>query len=143
MTTTHAVEPTYFRYERRDFAGGKAIVRLAHTDLATFAVQVVRSGGETNLHAHPSLDGFWFVLSGRARFYTTESELVAEIGRFEGVLIPRGLPYWFESAGEEELEILQLEASSVPKPALRDFAADRIDLRPRQAKQVAIIADQP
>ena len=132
---------TYFRYEPRTFRGGKAIVRLANTDRATFAVQVVRNGGETNLHSHPNLDGFWFVLSGRARFYTTDDEIVAELARHEGVLIPRGLPYWFESASDDDLEILQLEASTVAMPALRDFAADRIDLRPRQAKEVAIIAE--
>jgi len=73
-------------------------------------IKVIRSGGETNLHSHTALDGFWFVLSGRARFYGEGDKLIADLGPHEGVLIPRGLPYWFEAAGDEVLELLQVES---------------------------------
>jgi mannose-6-phosphate isomerase-like protein (cupin superfamily) len=32
---------------------------------------------DTGLHSHENLDGFWFVLSGRARFYTTGDKALA------------------------------------------------------------------
>ena len=108
----------------------KAVKMLARTDRAFFAVQLVREGGENNLHSHAHVDGFWFVLSGRARFYTTGDELVKECGPLEGVLVPRGYPYWFESCGEEELEILQFEASDI---VLGQPNEDRTDHAPQKA----------
>jgi mannose-6-phosphate isomerase-like protein (cupin superfamily) len=86
-------------YERPALKAGqpKAVKLLARSDRAFFAVQVVREGGENNLHSHAHVDGFWFVLSGRARFYTTGDELLGEFGPHQGVLVPREYPYWFES----------------------------------------------
>jgi mannose-6-phosphate isomerase-like protein (cupin superfamily) len=107
----------------------KAVKMLARTDRAFFAVQVVREGGENNLHSHAHVDGFWFVLSGRARFYTTGDELLGELGPLEGVLIPREFPYWFESCGEDELEILQFEASDI---AFGQPNSDRVDHAPQK-----------
>jgi mannose-6-phosphate isomerase-like protein (cupin superfamily) len=51
------------------------------------------------------------VLAGRARFYTEGDALVADLGRHEGVLIPRGFKYWFEQTGDESLQILQVHAT--------------------------------
>ena len=31
-------------------------------------------------------------------------------GQHEGVFVPRNVPYWFESVGDELLELLQVEA---------------------------------
>ena len=119
-----------FRYERPTLDGKpKAIKLLARSDRAFCAVQVIGRGGENNLHSHAHVDGFWFVLSGRARFYTTDDELVADCGPGEGLMIPRGYPYWFESSSPEELEILQFEASDTRLGGPND---DRIDHTPRK-----------
>jgi mannose-6-phosphate isomerase-like protein (cupin superfamily) len=91
------------------------------------AIQVIGKGGETNLHSHTHLDGLWFVLSGRVRFYGEANRLLAECGRYEGVLIPRGCPYWFEATGGEEAELLQVEAFDVAIPDEATLMADRID----------------
>ncbi|MGH3200819.1 MAG: cupin domain-containing protein [Streptosporangiaceae bacterium] len=119
-------------YQRPALKDGqpKAVKLLARSDRAFFAVQVVREGGENNLHSHAHVDGFWFVLSGRARFYTTGDELLGEFGPLEGVLVPREFPYWFESCGDDDLEILQFEASDV---ALGEPNADRTDHAPQKA----------
>ncbi|HLI15847.1 MAG TPA: cupin domain-containing protein [Acidimicrobiales bacterium] len=124
-----APEPqaTVFRFERQPLTTRKRVDRLCRSDLLVAAVQSVGSGGETNLHAHRHLDGFWFVLSGRARFYTTGDEVVAELGPNEGVLVPRGFPYWFERVGDEVLEILQVEASDQVITSHAQVLADRID----------------
>ena len=58
-----------FKYEKpSDMPGGKAIVQLAGSDIIRGRVQVVREGGENNLHSHRGMDGFWMVLAGRVRF---------------------------------------------------------------------------
>ena len=73
-----------FRYEKPDEQStDKAIVSLCQTDIIRGAVQVVREGGDNNLHSHTGMDGFW---------------------------MPRGARYWFESIGDEALELLQVVA---------------------------------
>jgi mannose-6-phosphate isomerase-like protein (cupin superfamily) len=126
------VDAKVMRYERPELEEGqpKAVKMLGRTDRAFFAVQLVKEGGENNLHSHAHVDGFWFVLSGRARFYTTDDELLGDFGPLEGVVIPRGYPYWFESAGDEPLELLQFEASD---EAFGQPNEDRVDHAPQKA----------
>jgi mannose-6-phosphate isomerase-like protein (cupin superfamily) len=101
---TFAVTPQLLKH-------GKTSTRLVRTDHLNSGVQVVAEGGETNLHAHSSQDEIWFVLSGSATFYTTGDQVVARLGKHEGLLIPHEAPYWFESASEENLVILRFGAS--------------------------------
>jgi mannose-6-phosphate isomerase-like protein (cupin superfamily) len=123
-----------FKYEKPETERKKAVHVLCRSDIVFGAVQVVRSGGETNLHSHGKLDGFWFVLRGSARFYTTDDEVLAQLGPEEGVLIPRGFPYWFESVGDEALELLQVEASIKQYDAVAGFSEDRTNYTPRKSR---------
>ena len=129
MAGTSEPAATVFRYESKELTRRKDFQLLCRTDLLIGAVQTVGEGGETNLHMHRSLDGFWFVLRGQASFYTTDDELVATLGHFEGILVPRGYPYWFESTGDENLEILQVEASA-KRGTAEGLVDDRVDLAP-------------
>lgn len=108
--TSAVREATVFRYEMPDLERGKATIWLCRSDILSGVIQVVKEGGENNLHSHPTNEGFWFVLGGRARFYGEGDVLLAELGKHEGILIPRGLKYWFESASDEPLEILRVGA---------------------------------
>ena len=101
----HKLQP--FKYEKPAIreGRGKGSAGLARTDVVGVSVQAVEVGGETNLHAHPGTDGIWFVLAGRARFYDDVESVACELGQHEGVLVPHGVKYWFESASEEPLEI--------------------------------------
>jgi mannose-6-phosphate isomerase-like protein (cupin superfamily) len=103
-------EAQVFRYEKPDLDHGKATMWLCRTDILGGYIQVLSEGGENNLHSHPTNDGFWFVLGGRARFYGEGDELLADIGKHEGILIPRGMKYWFESGSDEPLEIMRIGA---------------------------------
>lgn len=108
---------------------GKQSVNLARAGGLLVGVQVVTHGGETNLHAHTDRDSTWLVLKGRARFYGTDDVVVGELGSYEGIVIPAGVPYWFESASSEQMEILHITAQN-------GFEGGRInhqDLLPQQA----------
>jgi mannose-6-phosphate isomerase-like protein (cupin superfamily) len=107
-----ADQPQIFRYEQPDSQREKSIVPLCRTDILRADVQVVREGGENNLHSHTGNDGFWMVLAGRVRFYGEGDALLAELGRHEGIAIPRGFKYWFESASPEPLELLHVVAQA-------------------------------
>lgn len=101
-----------FTYAKPDTSGPrpKQIVQLVRGELAGVSAQIVKEGGENNLHYHTGRDGLWFVLRGRVRFYGVGDELLGEYGPDEGILLPAGSRYWFEKVGDEELEILQFVA---------------------------------
>lgn len=110
----------------------KANTMIARSDLVRAMVQVVRDGGENNLHYHSKVDGFWFVLKGRARFYGPKDELITECGPQEGVVIPRYARYWFEKTGSEDLEILLVQGfaeSGAPE-------SGRTDSEPKKLKDI-------
>ena len=126
MTRT-ARAPQIFRYEKpREQSSDKAIVSLCQTDIIRGAVQIVREGGDNNLHSHTGMDGFWMVLKGRVRWWGPGGEVLGEFGVHEGVVMPRNARYWFESIGEEPLELLQVVAFD------RSVKNRRIDVDPRK-----------
>ena len=87
-----------FRYQKPDeFSSGKASVRLCNSDVLMGLVQVVRDGGENNLHYYKTNDGFWLVLGGRAKFYGPGDVELGEFARHEGIMIPRAHSNQIES----------------------------------------------
>ena len=117
--------PVPFSYKKPEaFKGVKAGILLAQTDLVRARVQVIREGGANNLHWHAGVDTVWMVLKGRVRFYGPDNEVIADLGVHEGMVTPRGSQYWFESAGEEELELLQVAAFE------KGVRARKVDMEP-------------
>ncbi|MEQ9811933.1 MAG: cupin domain-containing protein [Azospirillaceae bacterium] len=115
-----------FDYEKpADAQTSKSIVLLGRSDIMRAAVQVVREGGENNLHAHAGMDIFYMVLAGKVRFYGMGDAVLGEFGPQEGLLIPRNGAYWFESIGDTDLELLQVAAFD------RGVENKRIDHQPR------------
>lgn len=99
-----------FRFKAPEsYSGRKAIVKLCANEHTAVAVHVLGDGGENNLHFHSNVDITWIVLKGRARFYGPGDEVRGEFGPHEGMLIPGGARYWFESCGEEGLEMMQIK----------------------------------
>jgi len=103
-------EPQVFKYERPEFEGVKKSMLMCNSDLMRVHAQVVKTGGENNLHTHTGEDAFWLVLSGVVKFYGEGDKVIAELKKHEGIMIPRGFMYWFESASDEPLEILRVSA---------------------------------
>lgn len=113
--------PQTFSYAHPgEVRGMKRIMRLCESDLVRANVQVVKEGGENNLHTHHGADGIWMVLEGRVRFYGPGDEVIGEFGKHEGILIPRGYHYWFESADEsQDLQLLQIHSYQVDNDGKR------------------------
>ena len=109
-----------FRYERPEADKPKKIVWLGKTDRLFATIQVISKGGETNLHSHTHLDGLWYVLKGRGKFYSDETTLAGDLG----------VKYWFESVGDEPLEILQVECSDKAMTTHSELMSDRNDFTP-------------
>ena len=105
-----AQEPKVFKYQTPQFDGVKKTLQVCNSDLMKVQVQVVKDGGENNLHSHTGDDAFWYVMSGAVKFYGEGDQVIGEFNRGEGILIPRGFKYWFESSSSEPLEILRVTA---------------------------------
>ena len=119
--------PAPFKHENPNIDKGKVFVTLGQTDLIRGVVQCVKSGeGDNNLHSHTGMDGFWMVLRGAVRFYGPGDEVLGEFGVHEGIVMPRNTEYWFESCGDEDLELLQVVAFD------RDVKNERVDVNERK-----------
>lgn len=103
-------EAKIFKYQTPEFEGVKKSMIVCHSDLMKVMVQVVKDGGENNLHTHTGDDAFWYVIGGAVKFYGEGDKLIGEFQKGEGILIPRGFQYWFESSSSEPLEILRVTA---------------------------------
>jgi mannose-6-phosphate isomerase-like protein (cupin superfamily) len=113
------IEAKPFKYQRPEFEGVKKSMLVCSSDLMRVHVQVVKSGGENNLHTHPGEDAFWYVLNGAVRFYGEGDKVIGVYNKSEGILIPRGFKYWFESASDEPLEVLRVGARDQTKELKR------------------------
>ena len=119
--------PQKFSYRKPESQEtAKAITALCQTDIIRGAVQIVKEGGDNNLHSHTGMDGFWMVLKGAVRFYGPGDEVLGEFGVHEGIVMPRNSQYWFESCGDEDLELLQVVAFD------RDVKNERVDVDDRK-----------
>ncbi len=115
-----ANQPQIFRYEGPDSGalhpigryGGRTGFTLCKSDLVLAGMSVISGGGENELHYHTGNDGFWMVIAGRVKFYGEGDAVIAELGKHEGILIPRGFSYWFGSVGDERLELLHVAAKA-------------------------------
>jgi mannose-6-phosphate isomerase-like protein (cupin superfamily) len=106
-------------YAAPDSGKPKDVLMLGKTGRMRTLVQIVKSGGENNLHYHTNSDTTWMVLKGRVRFYGLGDTLIGEYGVGEGILMPGGARYWFEKAGEDDLELLQVVAAETGAKAER------------------------
>jgi mannose-6-phosphate isomerase-like protein (cupin superfamily) len=114
-----------FRYEKPAANGRpKQLAWLVRRPMMEVLVQVVKEGGENNLHYHTNSETTWMVLKGRARFIGCGDTVLAEVGPMEGILLPGGSRYRFSKLGDEDLEILQMVAVRGDG----DRAAERINI---------------
>ena len=121
-----------FSYKKPDVKAPKGISKLAQTDILKTAVQIIGKDGANNLHSHAAADTCWMVLKGRARFHGEDGTILGEFGPMEGLMTPRGTPYWFESAdNDEDLEILQAAAKL---KGMKDARTNHVD-RPTEARK--------
>src|SRR5436305_158652 len=103
-TTTDEVYKKFTVHPQLLESGKKSYGLVRNHDVSC-GVQVVASGGETNLHAHSAADEIWYVLDGEAKFYGEGDKLLGTLSKNEGILVPHGAPYWFESSHPENLVI--------------------------------------
>jgi mannose-6-phosphate isomerase-like protein (cupin superfamily) len=115
MTTTETT-PKVTRYSMKVplLTSGRTNQVLARTDTVEVRAKVYAAGGENALHTHLDEDHTFFVLDGEATFYGPDEQSMV-VGRYEGIMLPAGAFYRFESTGDTNLVLLRIGAD-VPAP---------------------------
>ena len=117
------VKPTMFRLRAQLLDQGRSNTKLAETDNMWATLKVYASGGENGLHAHPYEDHMFVVMQGTARFFGPNDE-TADLGKYEGILLPAGSYYKFLSTSEEPLVLMRVGCQ-----AGKGDAVDRLNSR--------------
>lgn len=114
--------------------GRKMHIKLAGTDTCRAQVQILKKGGENNLHYHPNMDLIYMVLKGKVTFYGPGDKVFGTYGPFEGLLLPENARYWFGSEGEEEAYLLQI--AGYPRGAKMSRRVNAEPVKPTQGESV-------
>ncbi len=97
---------------------GRQSFLMVNNDICISTVQVFNEKGDgVKLHFHNNEDGYWMVLGGRAQFFNEKDEVVVDLGKFEGVFVPRYTRYYFQNSDDSgaPLEILRVSHHSNEK----------------------------
>jgi mannose-6-phosphate isomerase-like protein (cupin superfamily) len=118
-----------FRYEKPLPNGRpKQNTWLVRRPKMCVVIQCVHEGGENNLHYHTNSETSWMVLKGRARFEGVDGKLIAELGPLDGLVLPGGARYKFDTIGDGDLEILQMVAIDDPEQG----RGERLNVEPHR-----------
>ena len=109
MTVTEAPTLEVFSLRSQLLSSGRQDRILTETDDLWLTMKVYASGGENNLHRHPTEDHAFVVLSGQATFYDRD-ENPTVVNPFEGAMLPKGAFYHFCSSADEPLVMLRVGA---------------------------------
>ena len=90
---------------------GRSHTYLAETENLSVVIKCYASGGENALHAHPNEDHVFVVLQGEATYHDSETKTLVLIHN-DGVAVPAGALYRFESSGDEPLVLLRVGAGN-------------------------------
>jgi mannose-6-phosphate isomerase-like protein (cupin superfamily) len=97
---------------------GRSNEVLAQTDLLKLRVKVYAEGGENGLHTHNDEDHSFVILQGQATFHD-ETDAATVVNKYEGIMLPKGAFYYFQSTGDENLVLLRVGAGREPEGAFR------------------------
>jgi mannose-6-phosphate isomerase-like protein (cupin superfamily) len=108
MQTVKTPEATKFSLKVPLLSKGRTMDLLAMTETFRADIKVYAEGGENTLHTHAEEDHLFLVLQGQATFHLNLPEEVVIVNRHEGVLVPKGAYYWFQSTGDENLVLFRV-----------------------------------
>lgn len=120
VAATENGKPTLFSLNAQMLAQGRTDTVLAATDDLSVRLKVYASGGENELHAHPSEDHVFVILQGSARFYGPDGE-TQDIVKNQGFMMPKGMLYRFNATSTDEcLVMLRVGTPNFQKQAKDD-----------------------
>lgn len=98
-------------------------------------VKVYASGGENFIHAHMAEDHSFIVMDGEATFHFPEGKDTV-VGKYGGILIPRGAYYSFTSTGSGPLVLLRVGGGAARYHDSRVWWPGEVDDRAERQRTV-------
>jgi mannose-6-phosphate isomerase-like protein (cupin superfamily) len=118
MAVEAAPKAQVFSLKTPLLSDGRTNTSLAQTDLLKLRIKVYAEGGENGLHTHLDEDHAFVVLQGQATFHDQDDNTTI-VNKYEGIMLPRGAYYWFQSTGDENLVLLRTGAGREPEGEFR------------------------
>ena len=109
MADKNGAKAEVFSLKTPLLSDGRTNKVLAQTDQLKLRIKVYAQGGENGLHTHNDEDHAFVVLQGQATFHD-EAGNSTVVGKYQGIMLPRGAYYYFESSGDENLVLLRAGA---------------------------------
>ena len=111
MATQTTSKAQTFKLHAPLLSEGRTNTELTATDLMCLRLKVYAQGGENVLHQHSDEDHAFVILDGQATFHDKDDNLTI-VNKHEGILLPTGTAYWFQSSGDTNLVLLRVGASA-------------------------------
>ena len=109
MTTT-SQKAEVFDLRTPYLKSGRTTENRARTDNLTVTIKVYAEGGENAMHNHTNEDHAFIILEGEATFHVESDDQEQVVRQHEGIMLPRGVNYWFHSSGDRNLVLLRVGA---------------------------------
>ncbi len=110
MTTQTKQAVQFFNLRTPYLKQGRTTAMRAKTELLTITAKVYAAGGENGMHHHPHEDHSFIVLEGEATFRIETDDNLQVVSPYEGVMLPKGANYWFQSSGNQNLVMIRVGA---------------------------------
>ena len=109
MTTQTKAKPkaAVFNLTAPVLAQGRYDSVMNKTEHLNLRIKVYAEGGENAMHFHNNEDHAFVVLQGQATFHTETDDNISVVNQWEGIMIPKGAPYYFQSSGDVNLVLLR------------------------------------
>jgi quercetin dioxygenase-like cupin family protein len=91
---------------------------LVRTDVLMSGLNYYAPGRKNKLHTHPGEDHMFVVLDGEATFFDKDANPTV-LKKGDGILLPEGHYYQFESSGDTPLALLRFAAYKADRKGIR------------------------
>ena len=99
-----------FKLKTNLLTAGRSHTPLAKSGGLTMGLNFYTPGRKNKLHTHPGEDHAFVVIDGQATFYDKDNKPTV-LNKGEGIMLPDGYYYYFESTGTVPLAILRSSAA--------------------------------
>ena len=100
------MQASTFKLKTNLLTGGRSHTPLAKSGGLTMGLNFYTPGRKNKLHTHPGEDHAFVVIEGQATFYDKDNKPTV-LNKGEGIMLPDGYYYYFESTGTVPLAILR------------------------------------
>ena len=94
---------------------GRVTQTVAKTDNMWIAVKINAEGGENEIHSHLDEDHSFIVLEGEMSVFDEKGNEM-KVGKYQGVMIPKGAYYRYLNTGSGNLVVIRIGAGIKGQP---------------------------